>query len=160
MSSEHHYSVTVTWTGNLGEGTSGYRSYSREHEVAAEGKPAVPGSADPGFRGDPARWNPEELLVASLSQCHMLWYLHLCSVNGIVVTSYVDEPEGTMVVDAGSGGGRFSEVTLRPTVMITTPSLHAKALELHAEANKLCFIANSTNFPIHHKPTILDCLKG
>ncbi|MEV6154567.1 OsmC family protein [Nonomuraea sp. NPDC052129] len=160
MSSEHHYRVTVTWTGNLGEGTSGYRSYNRDHEVAAEGKPALPGSADPGFRGDPARWNPEELLVASLSQCHMLWYLHLCSVNGIVVTSYVDEPEGTMVVDAGTGGGRFSEVTLRPTVMITTPSLHAKALELHAEANKLCFIANSTNFPIHHEPRILDCLQG
>ena len=156
MSSEHHYSLTVTWTGNRGEGTSGYRSFGRDHEVSAEGKPPVPGSADPAFRGDPARWNPEELLVASLSQCHMLWYLHLCSVNGIVVTSYVDEPTGTMVVDSSTGGGRFSEVTLRPTVMITTRNLHDKAMELHAEANKLCFIANSTNFPIHHEPVILD----
>jgi organic hydroperoxide reductase OsmC/OhrA len=155
MSREHHYSVTVTWTGNRGEGTSGYRSFGRDHEVSAEGKPALHGSADPAFRGDPARWNPEELLVASLSQCHMLWYLHLCSLNGIVVTSYVDEPTGTMVVDS-SGGGRFSEVTLHPTVMITTRSLHDKAMELHAEANKLCFIANSTNFPIHHEPVILD----
>jgi organic hydroperoxide reductase OsmC/OhrA len=155
MSREHHYRVTVTWTGNHGEGTSGYRSFGREHEVSADGKPSLPGSADPAFRGDPARWNPEELLVVALSQCHMLWYLHLCSANGIVVTSYVDEPDGTMAEEPG-GGGRFTTVTLRPKVMITTPDLHDKAVELHAEAAKLCFIANSVNFPVHHEPVVLN----
>ncbi|GGO80483.1 OsmC family protein [Nonomuraea cavernae] len=154
MSREHRYHTTVTWTGNLGEGTSGYRTFSRDHEVSAEGKPAVHGSSDPAFRGDPARWNPEELLVASVSQCHMLWYLHLCATNGIVVTSYVDEAEGTMAEESG-GAGRFTSVTLRPTVTIAAPEVHDKAVELHHEANRMCFVANSVNFPVRHEPRIL-----
>ncbi|MFI6595870.1 OsmC family protein [Nonomuraea sp. NPDC050536] len=153
MSREHRYRATVTWTGNLGEGTSGYRAYSRDHEVSGEGKPVLPGTSDPAFRGDPGRWNPEELLVASLAQCHMLWYLHLCSTKGIVVDGYVDDPEGTMV-EGGDGGGRFSTVTLRPVVTIADPAQLETAMALHEQAHELCFIANSVNFPVKHEPQV------
>jgi organic hydroperoxide reductase OsmC/OhrA len=152
MGREHRYQVTVTWTGNLGEGTAGYRSYSRAHEVAGEGKPMLPGSSDPAFRGDARRWNPEELLVAALSQCHMLWFLHLCAANGIAVTSYADDAHGTMAEDS-DGGGEFTTVNLRPRAAITDPGQAAKALELH-EAHRLCFIARSVNFPVTCEPVV------
>jgi organic hydroperoxide reductase OsmC/OhrA len=113
MGHEHRYQATITWTGNLGAGTAGHRSYSRDHEVSGKGKPVLPGSSDPAFRGDPKRWNPEELLVAALSQCHMLWFLNLCAANGIVVISYTDDAQGTMA-EGGDGGGEFTTVTLRP----------------------------------------------
>lgn len=138
---KHGYEVEVTWSG----ATTGYRDYSRAHEVAVEGKPVIPGSSDPAFRGDRDRYNPEELLVASLSQCHMLWFLHLATDAGLVVTSYRDRAVGTMVEDA-DGGGRFSGVTLRPEV--TVHSGHEKLPELHEKAHHLCFIANSVNFPV------------
>src|SRR5688572_13076736 len=101
MAREHTYEVTVTWTGNTGEGTSSYRSYTRDHDVSGPGKPTIPGSSDPSFRGDAARWNPEELLLAALSQCHMLWFLSLATTEDVVVTAYEDAPVGTMVEDAG-----------------------------------------------------------
>ncbi|HLY56474.1 MAG TPA: OsmC family protein, partial [Stellaceae bacterium] len=110
MTRQHRYRTTVRWTGNLGTGTASYRGYARAHEIEAPGKPAIPGSSDPAFRGDPARWNPEELLVASVSACHKLWYLHLASEAGIVVTEYVDSAEGEMVEEA-DGAGRFIQVT-------------------------------------------------
>lgn len=149
----HHYKVTMEWTGNLGQGTKDYRAYSRNHVIQSEGKPEFPGSSDPSFRGDPSRYNPEELLVSSLSSCHMLWYLHLCAVNGIVVTKYIDKASGTME-ETPDGGGRFSEVILRPEIVITDSSKLDKAAELHHDAKKLCFIANSCNFPIKHEPVI------
>src|SRR5499426_564348 len=105
---EHHYSVVVTWTGNQGSGTSGYRDYRRDHDISAAGKPIIPASSDPIFRGDASRYNPEDLLVASLSGCHMLWYLHLCADAGIRVTEYRDDATGTMV-ETADGGGRFAE---------------------------------------------------
>ncbi|HYH23337.1 MAG TPA: OsmC family protein [Azospirillum sp.] len=143
---EHTYTATVTWTGDLGTGTSGYKAYSRDHEITAPGKPMLLGSSDPAFRGDPARYNPEDLLVASLSSCHMLWYLHLCSRDGIVVTAYADAAEGTMV-ETADGGGHFAQVTLRPVATIAKGDPdHAKAL--HHEAHRLCFVANSVNFPV------------
>ena len=117
MAKTHHYELDVTWTGNTGTGTSGYREYDRAHDVTADGKPTILGSADPAFRGDPQRWNPEELLVVSLSQCHMLWVLALCSQEGIVVTGYTDHPSGTMT-QTPDGGGHFTEVVLRPVVQI------------------------------------------
>ncbi len=113
MAREHTYSVELDWTGNAGSGTSSYSAYSRDHELRAAGKPPIPGSADPGFRGDPARWNPEELLVASLAACHQLWYLHLCAIAGIVVESYSDRASGVMV-EEDAGAGQFAGVTLRP----------------------------------------------
>ena len=153
MGREHRYRATVTWTGNLGEGTADYRSYSRDHEVSGAGKPVLPGSSDPAFRGDPERWNPDELLVAALSQCHMLWFLHLCAVNGIVVISYADDARGIMA-ERGDGAGEFTAVTLRPRAAIADPGQADRALELHEEAGRLCFIARSVNFPVSCEPVI------
>lgn len=151
---EHSYALTVRWTGNQGTGTSGYRSYSREHEISAEGKPVLTGSADPAFRGDPAQWNPEDLLVAALSECHLLWYLALCAQAGVVVTDYVDAASGTMAQQA-DGAGQFTEVVLRPTVTVADAAMVEKAAELHGPAHEKCFIARSVNFPVKHEPTIL-----
>lgn len=146
---EHHYKVQVEWTGNRGSGTSGYRDYDRNHVISTTGKPAIPGSSDPAFRGDAARWNPEDLLVASASACHKLWYLHLCAEAGIVVTAYVDEAEGTMQEDASSG--QFERIVLRPRVTIAAGD-HELALQLHHAAHDKCYIANSVNFPILCEP--------
>jgi len=154
MTSTHSYDVTVEWTGNLGPGTAGYRAYRRDHEVLGEGKPPIAGSSDPAFRGDRERWNPEELLLASVSQCHLLWYLHLCSAAGVVVTSYADRAVGQLVMDPSGGGGQFSGVTLRPEVTVAEASMVERARALHGEVHAVCFIARSVNFPIGHEPTI------
>lgn len=149
----HSYNATVTWKGNLGNGTSGYRDYERAHSISAAGKPEIAGSSDPAFRGDASRWNPEELLVASLSSCHMLWYLHLAAAAGIVVTDYADAAEGTME-ESGGGEGRFVRAVLRPRVTIAPGSDAARARELHREAHSKCFIAQSVNFPVECEPEI------
>jgi organic hydroperoxide reductase OsmC/OhrA len=151
MGEEHRYRLEVAWTGNLGVGTSGYTSYGREHEIGAAGKPALPGSSDPAFRGDPARWNPEELLVASLSACHMLWYLHLCADAGIVVTDYLDRAEGIMV-ETGPAVAKFERVILKPRVTLAAGADLERARHLHEEAHRRCFIANSVNFAVEHAP--------
>lgn len=143
----HRYSVRVEWTGNDGDGTASWRGYRRDHRISAEGKPEITGSSDPGFRGDPARWNPEELLVASLSACHKLWYLGLCAQAGVVVTGYTDSAEGAMVEEAG-GAGQFTSVTLHPSVTITANSDPQLAQDLHEKAHEMCFIARSVNFPV------------
>lgn len=144
---EHAYAIEVSWTGNRGTGTSGYRAYARDHRISAAGKPAIEGSADPAFRGDAERYNPEELLLASLSACHMLWYLHLCADAGIVVTAYRDAATATMATDAG-GGGRFTRAVLRPQVAFAPGADIDLAEKLHERAHRLCFIANSVNFPV------------
>ena len=151
---EHRYSVTVTWRGNRGSGTSSYGAYAREHEIAADGKPAIAGSSDPLFRGDRTRWNPEELLVASLSACHQLWYLHLAADAGIVVTDYVDHAEGVMA-ERADGAGCFTAVVLRPIVTVAAGSDVARARELHHTAHEKCFIANSVKFPVTCEPSIV-----
>ena len=148
MQREHRYSINVRWTGNTGKGTADYRSYQRDHEINVLGKPLILGSADPKFRGDPHRYNPEELLVSALSTCHMLWFLHLCADAGIVVVSYEDRAEGTME-ESIERGGRFVRVTLRPHVRVTGSAEQAEAL--HQRAHELCYIANSVNFPILHE---------
>jgi organic hydroperoxide reductase OsmC/OhrA len=148
MPRKHNYSVNILWTGNTGNGTSSYQAYKRDHEIRAAGKPPIPGSADPNFRGDPARYNPEELLIAALSTCHMLWYLHLCADAGIVVVSYEDRAEGTME-ESAEGGGRFINVTLRPHAIVRGSVVQAEAL--HQRAHELCFVANSMNFPVRHE---------
>lgn len=144
---QHTYEVRVDWTGNDGVGTKTYKSYRRDHTIAAEGKPSIPGSSDPSFRGDASRYNPEELLVASLSSCHMLWYLHLCAVNHVTVMEYYDAVSGVMA-EHEDGSGEFVRVVLRPKVTIAAGDDRARALELHHEAHKLCFIARSVNFPV------------
>lgn len=149
----HRYVTTVEWTGNLGRGTQDYRSYSRDHVLHGGDKPGIPGSSDPAFRGDGARWNPEDMLVGSLSSCHMLWYLHLCATAGITVLAYRDEAEGTMAEDEG-GGGRFTGAVLRPLVRLAAGADAGRALALHDEAHRLCFIANSVNFPVALEPKV------
>ena len=149
----HHYEVQVTWTGNQGEGTSSYRTYSRSHVIQAEGKQSIEGSSDPSFRGDPKRWNPEELLLASLSACHKLWYLGLCAGAGIVVLEYEDKAEGTMVEES-DGAGQFTSVVLKPKVTLAPGSDIEGAHALHKTAHEKCFIARSVNFPVSHAPVI------
>ncbi len=147
---EHHYSTTIEWTGNNGSGTSSYKAYSRDHDFTAGDKPSIKLSSDPAFMGDPKRHNPEELLVASLSSCHMLWYLHLCSVNKITVTKYQDNASGQME-ESKDGSGRFTGVQLNPEVTIMEAEKQELAASLHHKANEMCFIANSCNFPINHQ---------
>lgn len=151
---KHEYAIALRWIGNRGTGTSGYRAYGRDHEITGPLKASLlHGSSDHAFRGDSSRYNPEDLLVASLSACHMLSYLHLCAVNGVVVTAYEDDAAGTME-ESSDGSGRFTEVTLRPRVTITAESDARRALELHQEAGRLCFIAKSVNFPVRHDPVV------
>jgi organic hydroperoxide reductase OsmC/OhrA len=148
---EHRYTLSMIWTGNKGEGTSNYRSYERDYRIESPGKHSIEGSSDPSFRGSPRRYNPEELFLSSIAACHMLWYLHLCSDNQIVVTDYQDQPLGIMT-ESSDGGGHFKEVVLKPLVTLTDGSMIPKAIQLHDEANKMCFLANSCNFPIRHDP--------
>ncbi len=150
---DHAYRVRVTWTGNTGQGTASYRGYERAHRIEAEGRPPIEASSDPAFRGDPARWNPEELLLASLSACHQLWYLGLCAEAGVVVLAYEDAAEGTMV-EQPDGAGQFTAAVLRPRVTVTPGSDLAVAEALHERAHAMCFIARSVRFPVTHQASI------
>ena len=148
MPKEHFYKTQIKWTGNLGTGTSEYTAYSRNHEVSAVGgKEKILASADPIYRGEASRYNPEELVVAAIAGCHMLWYLHLCADAGIVVVDYADEASGTLT-ETNDGNGKFSEVTINPQVTISRESNAKIAIELHAKAHEFCFVANSMNFPV------------
>ncbi len=151
---QHIYEVQIEWTGNDGDGTKTYRSYRRDYKVASHGKAVIEGSSDPAFRGDPKRFNPEELLVASLSSCHMLWYLHLCSASAVSVLDYHDEASGLME-ETSDGSGAISLVRLKPRVRIASPTDRQKALSIHYEAHKMCFIARSVKFPIQIEAEIL-----
>ena len=144
---EYSYQIFLQWLGNKGQGTSHYKSYDRTYEIELLGKPKIFGSSDTAFRGDQTKYNPEELLVASLASCHMLWYLHLCADAGIIVIAYEDNSIGKMSLNK-NGGGKFTEVILKPEIIITANSNVEKAQQLHHEAHQLCFIANSVNFPI------------
>ena len=153
MKGQHHFKATIKWTGNIGKGTDDYRNYQRTHQIFIENKSIISGSSDSAFRGDKTKHNPEDLLVASLSSCHMLWYLHLCSEAGVVVKDYIDNATGIMT-ETKNGGGKFTEVTLNPIVIVKESSMFDKATQLHRKANEMCFIANSVNFPVHHNPSI------
>jgi organic hydroperoxide reductase OsmC/OhrA len=155
LDKQHRYAVQVRWTGNTGSGTASYRGYERAHDIAVAGKPVIAGSSDPAFRGDASRWNPEELLVASLAACHKLWYLGLCAQHGIVVMTYVDDAEGCMVEEPG-GAGQFASVTLRPRITIAAGADAAVAAALHDQAHAMCFIARSVNFPVTHDVVIAE----
>lgn len=151
MNNQHHYKATITWTGNRGEGTTGYKSYDRSHTLHISHKPEMLLSSDSAFRGDATKYNPEELFLASLASCHMLWYLHLCAEHGVVVTQYTDLATGQMAEDP-KFGGKFTEVMLHPHVTVADPSMIQKATELHRDAHESCYIANSCNFPVMHHP--------
>jgi organic hydroperoxide reductase OsmC/OhrA len=149
MSALHSYTVTVEWTGAGATGTTGYTAYSRDHVVRIDAKPVIECSADPAYRGDPARINPEELFVASLAQCHMLWFLHMAARAGVVVVGYRDLAQGTMRVDSAAGKGRFVDVTLAPHVTVTGAPVNEELLaRLHRDAHDRCFLSQSVNFPV------------
>jgi len=147
MSKEHIYQLQVKWTGNNGTGTSDYKAYERSHLISAENKPDILASSDTPFRGDASKYNPEEFLLASLSSCHMLWFLHFCADNGVIVLDYVDNPIGTMI-EIEKAGGKFTSVTLRPLVTVSEEFMIPILNELHEKAHKCCFIANSVNFEV------------
>ena len=153
MSEKHIYHSTLEWTGNSGKGTADYRAYERSYQLKVGEKPVIEGSSDPSFRGDKNKYNPEDLFISSIASCHMLWYLHLCSANGVIVEKYIDHSEGTMKINS-DGGGSFTEVILRPEIEISPESSQEMAIELHHKAHDLCFIANSCNFPIKCQPKI------
>lgn len=155
MSKEHFYNATIKWTGNDGTGTSEYTAYSRSHEISGDGgKRPILASADPVYRGDASRYNPEELVIAAIAGCHMLWYLHLCADAGVIVVDYEDDARGTLT-ESDDGNGRFSNATINPRVTITKESNAETAAKLHDKAHELCFIANSMNFPVKVEPLIM-----
>jgi organic hydroperoxide reductase OsmC/OhrA len=158
MAAVHTYRTQVIWTGNRGSGTSGYREYDRAHQLSAPGLPVILGSADRAFHGDASRWNPELALLGALSQCHLLSYLHVCVLNGIIVTEYTDTATATMTQ---SGiGGRFTEAVLHPRVTVTSAAMVDTAIALHDDAHRACFIASSVNFPVRHEPEVLLATTG
>ena len=148
----HRYVTKTIWTGNRGQGTSEYKAYDRSHIIRIKDKMDIAGSSDAAFRGDKTKHTPEDLFVSTLSTCHMLWYLHLCAVNGVIVTEYTDDATGVLK-EGPDGSGHFEEVTLNPVVTVAESSMIEKANALHHDAHKMCFIANSVNFPVSHKPT-------
>lgn len=152
MAGSHAFEATVHWTGNDGPGTSSYTAYRRTHVIAGPGKPVIAGSSDPAFRGDADRWNPEEMLVGAVASCHMLWFLHVASIAGVVVERYEDRATGDMRMNL-DGSGEFTGATLRPHVTISAgdPSIVG---ELHRRAHEKCFIARSLNFPVVCEPTV------
>jgi len=152
MKRQHKYSTNVRWTGNKVVGTANYGAYERNYTISIKNKPDILGSSDSAFLGDNTKYNPEELLVASLSSCHMLWYLHLCSQTGVIVLDYVDKAIGTMV-ESSDGSAIFTKVILNPIVTVKEKSMIKRANELHKKANEFCFIANSINFKVDHQPT-------
>lgn len=157
MGALHDYTVNITWTGAGEEGTASYTAYSRDHEVSIEGKPTLLGSADPAFRGDASRYNPEELFVAALSQCHMLWALHMAARAGVVVVGYTDRATGTMRVES-AGAGQFIEVTLHPRLTVQGDVDEDTIAQIHADAHAHCFIARSVNFPVRTAPLATEVL--
>lgn len=146
MGTDHLYTARVTWQGNRGEGTVSYRGYGRDHLIEIAGKPPIPGSADASFLGDPARWNPEDMLLSAISTCHMLWFLHLAMEAGWVVQGYEDRAEARMAMNP-DGSGQFTGAWLHPEVQISAGDVGLSD-ELHHRAHEMCFIARSLNFPV------------
>ena len=152
MAHEHNFKLTAEWTGNKGDGTKNVRTYDRSNTISIEGKPELFLTTDNAAVGDKSKLNPEDLLVAALSSCHMLSYLYLCSLEGVIITSYLDNATGIMIENE-SGGGKFKEVTLNPIVSVTEESMLEKAIVLHHKAHEICYIANSVNFEVKCNPT-------
>ncbi len=156
MLRDHHFKTLVTWAGNRGSGTMDYRSYERDFVVNADGKPELKGSSASVFLGDETAYSPEDLLLAAVSSCHMLWFLHLCADNNIVVLEYRDRAVATLA-EHNDGSGHFSKIELYPEVVVSKNSNTALANKLHETANNMCFIANSLKSEIVFKPT---CTNG
>ena len=155
MEHQHNYELTTVWTGNNGEGTKNVRTYDRSHTVSITGKPDLLLTTDNPAVGDQSKLNPEDLLVAAISSCHMLSYLYLCAMDGIIVTSYTDKATGIMIEQV-RGGGSFKDVELNPEVQVADKSMVPKAIELHHKAHEICYIANSVNFEVRLAPGVIE----
>lgn len=155
MEHQHNYELTTVWTGNNGEGTKNVRTYDRSHTVSITGKPDLLLTTGNPSVGDQSKLNPEDLLVAAISSCHMLSYLYLCSMDGIIITSYTDKATGIMIEQV-RGGGSFKEVELNPEVQVADKSMVTKAIELHHKAHEICYIANSVNFEVRCAPVVIE----
>lgn len=153
MNTQHNYKLAVKWTGNQGSGTSNYKEFERSYAIQIENKAVIHGSSDPEFRGDRTKHNPEELLLAAVSSCHMLWYLHLCSEAKIVVVDYIDNATA-ILQETENGNGKFTSITLNPIVTVTEKAMIEQATKLHKKANEFCFVSNSLNFKVDHQPVI------
>lgn len=153
MASNHIFKATLNWKPKEGENTQNPRNYTRDHEVKITDKKLLQLSAAKSFRGDTNLLNPEDLLLSAITSCHMMSYLYVCSQNQVEILSYSDNSEG--ILEVVGDGGSFERVDLNPVVTIKNPKDIELAKELHTKANELCFIANSCNFPIHHKAKIL-----
>lgn len=151
MNHLHYYKLTAEWHGNKGTGTSGLKAYDRSHTVTIEGKPQLFLTTDNAAVGDQTKLNPEDLLVTAVSSCHMLSYLYVCALEGVIVTSYTDRATGSMM-EYDAGGGQFRDITLNPLVTVAETSMIEKANELHHKAHEICYIANSVNFEVHCHP--------
>ncbi|MDO4640750.1 MAG: OsmC family protein [Neisseria sp.] len=151
----HHYKTIIEWTGNTGSGTSSYDAYKRDFTASVQGKPDIEGSSDPAFLGDASRWNPEDMLLAALSSCHKLWYLHFCANAGVIVSAYTDYAEAEMSEGSRTEPGRFLSVVLRPRITISADSDADIARALCQKAHQACFISNSVNFPVTCEPEII-----
>lgn len=152
MQQIHNYKLTATWHGNKGTGTSGLKDYDRSHTVTIQGKPELHLTTDNPAVGDKSKWNPEDLLVTAISSCHMLSYLYVCALEGVVITAYTDNATGIMVEHEG-GGGRFKEITLNPICEVADENMMEQAIALHHKAHQICYIANSVNFEVKCNPT-------
>ncbi|HEX4044742.1 MAG TPA: OsmC family protein [Gammaproteobacteria bacterium] len=153
MQKSHPYQVVVSWSGARHGTTTSYTAYSREFTISNKGKQDILGSADKMFRGDPNLYNPEDLFISTIASCHLLWYLHLCAEKSIHIMSYIDEASGHLKINA-DGSGQFNEITLHPQVIIANKQHIELATQLHEQAHKKCFIANSVNFPVACKPHV------
>lgn len=151
MTQDHHYNITTEWTGKTAEGTKNVKKYNRTHTITNQGKPELILTTDNPHVGDKTKLNPEDLLVSSISSCHMLSYLYVCALEGIVITSYIDNANGIMTENV-TGGGSFKEVTLNPVFSVADENMVEKAIELHHKAHEICYIANSVNFEIKCNP--------
>ncbi|WEV48395.1 OsmC family protein [Acinetobacter sp. ESL0695] len=148
----HYYNVSITWEGNLGEGTTSYKAYQRDFKITHPHKPTILGSADPAYLGDKSRWNPEDLMLSAASACHKLWYLHLCAINGIHIVAYTDDAEAEMEDYHPIKRGHITQICLNPRITLKQGANLELAKKLHDLAHHECMVANSVNFPIYCKP--------
>ena len=147
----HLFKVALNWIKKEPQTDSSTRIYTKSHHISIEGKPDLEVSAAKAFKGDPNLYNPEDLLLSSLTSCHMMSYLYCCMQYKIEVISYQDHSEATLQVNP-DGSGKIVKVDLFPEIIISNSSQIELALSLHKKANELCFIANSCNFPVYHHP--------
>ena len=144
---EHKYQLKLNWTG--GSEIDAIQN-DRMYEVLIDRKPTIYGSADKPFFGDPEKYNPEDLLLAALSACHMMSFMYVCRKLGIKVYHYEDHATGLLKINQ-DGTGQFEFAELKPKVKADHMPDGMIFKELNSRAAKLCFIKRSINFTVNYK---------